>query len=244
MSIKIEKLTVSVWEKEILKGINIEFIKWKNYLILWKNWSGKSTLVNYLMWNPIYTKIDWNIDIDNENLLNMSPDQRSKKGIFLSFQNIPEIEGVNLWEFLRIIYNLHLKNKNLTNNDISPFIFKRLIKKYLEELNISDDFLNRDLNVWFSWWEKRKIEILQMKLIEPDYIFLDEFDSWLDVNAFRDVSLLLKGVNNDNNSIIVITHHFDIMDFLPFDEVIVIENWSIINRWGLDLVEKIKKEGF
>lgn len=239
MTISIKDLKVSVWEKEILKWIDIGFEKWKNYLILWENWSGKSTLVNFIMWAPFYNYLSGEIKIWEENLLNMSPDERSKKWIFLSFQNIPEIEWVKLWEFLRIIYNIHLKNKNENNPSISPFIFKRHIKKYLEELNIKEDFLDRELNVWFSWWEKRKIELLQMKLIEPKYIFLDEIDSWLDINAFKLVWELLKSIDSPDNSIIMISHQLKILDYLNFDEVYIMEDWKIIERWWIDLIKKI-----
>jgi Fe-S cluster assembly ATP-binding protein len=242
--LKIRDLKVKAWNKEILKWVNLDFDLWKNYLILWKNGSGKSSLVNFLMWNPNYelnvgtTQLDW------KNLLKMTPDERSKVWLFLSFQNVPEIEGINLWEYLRIIYNIHLKNKNPDAKDISPFIFKRFVWKYLQELDIKEEFLTRDLNFSFSWWEKRKIELLQAKLIEPSYIILDEIDSWLDLDAFKVVAKILQTMSTPNNSLIIITHQFRILEYIDVDKVYVMKDGKITEEWGKELIEKIGKKGF
>jgi Fe-S cluster assembly ATP-binding protein len=114
----------------------------------------------------------------------------------------------------------------------------------LEELNIPENFLERDLNVWFSWWEKRKIEILQMKLIEPKYIILDEIDSWLDVDAFKIIVKTIKEMSNENNTFIIITHQFKILDYLEFDKVFVMKDWKIVEEGGKELIKKIWKKGF
>ena len=242
--IKIKNLKVKVTstDKEILKWISLEFEIWKNYCLLWKNWSWKSTLSNFLMWHPNYEYLDWKVDLDWTNLLNLSPDQRSNKWLFLSFQNIPEIKWIKLIQYLRTIYNISLKNK--WDLEISPFIFKRFIKKYLIELNIDEKFLNRDLNVWFSWWEKRKIEILQMKLIWPKYIIFDEIDSWLDLDSFKIIAEILKNFSTKYNSFIIITHYFNIFKYIDIDKVYVIKEWIIIKEWWIDLIDKIKKKGF
>lgn len=242
--IKIENLKIWVEEKEILKWVDLEFEKWKNYCLLGKNWSWKSSLSAFLMWHPKYEYISWKVEIDGENLLEMSPDERSKAGIFLSFQNVPEIKWIKLSEYLRTIYNISLKNENPENPDISPFIFKKFIKKYLEELKIEEEFLDRDLNVGFSGWEKRKIEILQMKLIWPKYIILDEIDSGLDLDAFKAVCELLKNLNNSENTFIIITHYFKILEYLDIDKVYVMKWWNIYKEGGEELVEFIKENGY
>jgi Fe-S cluster assembly ATP-binding protein len=254
--INIEKLKVWVEKKEILKGIDMQIELWKNYCLLWKNWSGKSTLASFLMWHPKYNYISWKIEITDSkkneklNLLNLTPEERSKLWIFLSFQNVPEIKWIKLSEFLRTIYNLHKKNdvesslENVKYNWLSPFIFKRFIKKYLDELHIEESFLDRDLNYWFSWWEKRKIEILQMKLIWPKYIILDEIDSWLDLNAFKKVAELLKSINSKYNSLIIITHYFNILDYVQIDKVFVLKDWVVVDNWWNELIEKIKKDWY
>ena len=145
---------------------------------------------------------------------------------------------------MRTIYNIHLKNKNPEQKDISPFIFNRFVKKYLEELHIDEKFLERDLNVWFSGWEKRKIEILQMKLIWPSYIILDEIDSGLDLDAFKSVCKLLKNLDSENNTFIIITHYFKILDYLEIDKVYVMKNGEIFKKWWKELVEYIKENWY
>lgn len=256
--LKIKNLKVAVWKKEILKWVNLNFELWRNYLIIWKNWSWKSTLANFIAWNPNYELSRWMVileemeniwdknkkSVSRTNLLNLNSQERSKAGIFLSFQNIPEIEWIKLSEYLRIIYNIHLKNKNPEAKDISPFIFRKHVKKFLDELDISEKFLDRDLNVGFSWWEKRKVELLQVKLIEPSYIILDEIDSWLDPEAFQITANLLKKMSNENNTFIIITHQYKILDYLDVDEIFVMENGKIVDSWGKELIEKIRQKSF
>lgn len=242
--IQIKNLKASAKEKDILKWITLDFEIWKNYCLLGKNWSGKSTLSSILMWSPKYTVSSWNILIDSEDLLGLSPEERSSKWLFLSFQNVPEIAGIKMSEYLRTIYNIHLKNTNPEVKELSPFIFKRFIKKFLEELHIDEKFLDRDLNVGFSGWEKRKIEILQMKLIWPKYIILDEIDSWLDLDAFKKVAELLKSINSENNSLIIITHYFTILDYIDIDEVYIIKEWLVDKKWWKELIEEIKKDWY
>ncbi|MDC0506226.1 Fe-S cluster assembly ATPase SufC [Candidatus Gracilibacteria bacterium] len=242
--IQIQDLYVSAKEKEILKGVSFNFELGKNYCLLGKNGSGKSTLSSVLMGSPKYSVVSGEISIDGSNLLDMSPEQRAGQGIFLSFQNVPEITGIKLSEYLRTIYNISLKNNDSEAKEISPFIFKRFIKKHLEELQIDESFMSRELNVGFSGGEKRKIEILQMKLIGPKYIILDEIDSGLDLDAFRKVCELLRSINSDNNSLIIITHYFKILEYIDVDRVIVLENGNIQREGGGELIEEIKANGF
>ncbi len=242
--IKIENLKAQVESKKILKWVSLDFEIGKNYCLLWRNGSGKSTLSSILMWNPKYEITEWTIKIGKKNLLNLSPSERSKEGLFLSFQNVPEIAWIKLSEFLRTIYNIHLKNTKPEVKELSPFIFKRFVKKYLEELSIDESFLNRDLNVWFSGGEKRKIEILQMKLINPRYIILDEIDSGLDLDAFRDVVRLLEWLNDETNTLIVITHYFKILDYIDMDKIYIMQDWRIIKEGWKELVEVIKNNGY
>jgi len=240
--IQIKSLKASAWGKEILKWIDINFEIWKNYLLLWKNWSWKSTLSSVLMWSPEYKVDKWEIKINSTNLLELPPEERSKAGLFLSFQNVPEIPWIKISEYLRTIYNIHISNSEI--KELSPFIFKRFIKKYLLELDIDEKFLDRDLNVGFSWWEKRKIEILQMKLIGPKYIILDEIDSWLDQDAFKKVAELLQSINTIENSIIIITHYFNIVDYINIDEVYVMKDWLIDRKWWPKLLKEIRENGY
>ena len=255
--IQIKNLKVWVGDKEILKWVSLNFEIWKNYCLLWKNGSWKSTLSSFLMGHPKYEYISWEVKIKSPhsvspkgreeateyvNLLDLNPEERSKSGLFLSFQNVPEIKGIKLSEYLRTIYNINLKNTDI--KEISPFIFKRFIKKYLSELHIDESFLDRELNVWFSWGEKRKIEILQMKLIWPKYIILDEIDSGLDLDAFRTIADMLKQLSNENNTLIIITHYFKILEYVDVDKVYVMKDGLIVREWGDELVEEVKEKGF
>ena len=238
MMFEINDLSVSVEEKKILKNINLKFELWKNYCILGKNWSGKSTLALTIMWHPNYKVDTWSVNIEGLDVLEMSPDKRAKLWIFLAFQQTPEIEGVKLFEFLRNIYNTH------TWENTTFLKFKDIIIPLIQEVWLDKEFLRRDLNVGFSWWEKRKIEILQIKLLKPKYIFLDEIDSWLDVDAFKSITKMIGELNNQENCFVFITHHFEIIQNIDIDEVIILNNWEIKNRWDKKLIEKIKKEWF
>ncbi len=196
------------------------------------------------MGHPKYEVTAGEIMIDSENLLEMEPNERSNAGIFLSFQNIPEIKGLKLSEYLRTIFTIAEKQRNQAFKDISPFLFKRFIKSYLEELHIDEVFLDRDLNVGFSGGEKRKIEILQMKLIGPKYIILDEIDSGLDLDAFKTVATMLQSLSSPENSIIIITHYFTILEYIPVDMVYVLRDGKVLKEGGKELASEIQEKGF
>lgn len=242
--IEIKNLHTAVEQKEILKWVSLEFQLWKNYCLLGKNGSGKSTLSSFLMWHPKYKHVWWDVFIDGKNLLEMDPEERSAAGLFLSFQHVPEIKGIKLSEYLRTIYNISLKQKNPEVAELSPFLFKRFIKKYLDQLHIDENFLQRDLNVGFSGWEKRKIEILQMKLIGPKYIILDEIDSGLDLDAFRAVAELLKDLSNENNTLVIITHYFKILEYIDVDTVYVMKDGEVKATGDRKLAKQISESGF
>ena len=236
--LKLENLSVQIKGKEILKNISFDFELWKNYCILGKNWSWKSSLAMSIAWNPKYEIVTWDIKLDSTSLKSLTADERSKLWIFLTFQNVPEIPWVKLFEFLKNIYDIRQEKP-------TTFIsFKKIIEPLMEELWIDKDFLRRDLNVGFSWWEKRKIEVLQIKLLKPQVIILDEIDSWLDVNAVKLVSELLKETNSENNTFIIITHLFEMLEWLPIEKVLIIDKWEIKEIGDNKLMEKIKKEGF
>ena len=236
--LKITNLSAQVENKEILHSISFDFQSGKNYCILGKNGSGKSSLAMLITGNPKYEITDGTIELDGQVLNEMSPDERARAGIFLTFQNIPEIPGVKLFEFLKSIYDAKAETP-------STFLsFKKIIEPLMQELEIPKDLLWRDLNVGFSWGEKRKIEVLQIKLLNPKYIILDEIDSGLDVNAVRQVAELLETTNTPDNSFIIITHLFEMLQNLPLEQVLVLEKGVIKQVWGRELIEKVRKDGF
>jgi Fe-S cluster assembly ATP-binding protein len=242
--IEIKDLVVGVENKDILQGISMKFELGKNYCLLGKNWSGKSTLSSFLMGHPKYKHVSGTVSIEDKNLIELSPEKRSEMWLFLSFQNVPEIKGIKLSEYLRTIYNIHLKQSKSDVKDLSPFLFKRFITKHINHLHIDAAFLDRDLNVWFSWGEKRKIEILQMNLIWPKYIILDEIDSGLDLDAFRAIAELLQVLSSEKNTLIIITHYFKILEYVDVDKVYVLKGGKVVKEGGAELAKEVSQSGF
>lgn len=179
------------------------------------------------MGHPKYQIQEGTMTLDSEDLMAMTPDERSHKGLFLSLQNIPEVRGVRLGEYLRTIHNRRLPT---LAKALSPFLCRRYLTTLTKELGIPEAFLDRDLNVGFSGGEKRKIEILQMKLLNPRYIILDEIESGLDIDAFRTVAELLARVKTPENTLIIITHNFRMTEFVKPDEVIILKSGELIER--------------
>lgn len=236
--LKITDLSVKIAEKNVLDTVSLEVFPGRNVCLLGKNGSGKSSLALTVMGHPDYEITGGDIVLDGESILERWPDLRARAWIFLAFQSIPEIKWVKLFEFLRTIYNARFEKKE-------TFVsFKKIILPYLEELHIDKEFLRRDINVGFSGGERRKIEILQLKLLQPTYVFLDEVDSGLDVDAFRSVAQLLREVANDQTSFVIITHYFTILDYLPVDTVVVLQEGKIIEQGGQEVVERVKQQGF
>ncbi len=236
--LKIKGLSINIEEKKLLDNISLDFEIWKNYCILGKNGSWKSSLAMTIMGNPKYT-ITWgDIVLENTSIKDLTPNERAQAWIFLAFQHIPEIPGLKLFEFLRTIYNTK------TEQSLSFLQFKKIIEPLFQELHLDKEFLRRDLNVGFSGGERRKLEILQIKLLQPKYIILDEIDSWLDVDAFKTVAKMIAEQNQSGNTFIIITHIFTILDYVPVDRVIVLENGKIIQEGWLQLTKEIKEHGF
>lgn len=234
----IANISVDIAEKKVLRDLSLEIEPGKNVCLLGKNWSGKSSLALTIMGHPDYEVTQGDILLDGESILERWPDERARAGIFLAFQAIPEIKWVKLFEFLRTIYNARFEKKE-------TFVsFKKIILPYLDELHIDKEFLRREVNVWFSGGERRKIEILQLKLLQPTYVFLDEVDSGLDVDAFRAVAQLLREVANEQTSFVIITHYFTILEYLPVDMVAVLQDGKIVETGGKEIVTRVQQEGF
>lgn len=236
--LNIKNLYVNAENKEILKGLNLKINKGETHVIMGPNGAGKSTLANIILNNPIYTIKSGEIDFEGENINELKTDERAKKGIFMSFQNPEEVPGISVMNFLKAAKNAKEKE------NVKIFAFKKEIEENMKKLNIDTSYASRDLNVGFSGGEKKKNEILQMLMLKPKLVILDETDSGLDVDAIKIVS---KGINmykNENNSVLIITHSTKILKDLKVDYVHILIDGKIIKTGNSSLANEIEKEGY
>ncbi len=236
--LRICNLKSRVEEEEILKGIDLEVDKGEIHVIMGPNGSGKSTLANVLMGHPEYEITDGEVDFEGENINDLAVDKRAKKGIFLSFQYPQEIPGVTVENFLRTAKTA------VSGENQSIFDFKFLLEEKMKMLDIDESYSDRYLNKGFSGGEKKKNEILQMAVLEPKLAILDETDSGLDVDATKTVSEGIKKLASDDNAIIIITHHNQILDYVKPDYVHVLVEGKIVESGDMSLAREIEKNGY
>ncbi len=236
--LEIKDLHVKVEGKEILKGINLKFEKGKIYALMGPNGSGKSTLANVIMGNPKYKITKGKILFNNEDITNINPAQRAKKGIFLSFQNPSEIEGVAISNFLRMALN------SSKNQKISVPDFHKLLKEKLKLLKMPENMSERYLNYGFSGGEKKKSEILQLALLNPKIAILDETDSGLDIDALKTIASEINMLMNKDKTIILITHYKRILEYLKPDKLFVMINGKIAIEGKDKLINQLEKKGY
>ena len=239
--LKISKLKASTGGKDILKGLNLEIKAGEVHAIMGPNGSGKSTLANVLSGKPGYS-VSGEINFEGKKLNNVPIEERAQNGIFLAFQYPLEIPGVNTSNFLRTAINSIRKSKGEKELDALSFI--KLIKEKASELKIDEKFLSRQLNVGFSGGEKKKNEILQMKLLEPKLSVLDETDSGLDIDALRIVADGVNSYKNQNNSFLIITHYQRLLDYIKPDFIHVLSNGKIIKTGRSELGQQLEKTGY
>ena len=236
--LEIKDLHVNAGEKEILKGLNLNIKKGEVHVIMGPNGAGKSTLANVILNNPQYTKISGSVEFEGENINDLSTDQISKKGIFMSFQLPEEIPGITVTNFLK-----YAKNK-ITGQPVKIFKFKEEVKKHMEELQMKPEYSERSLNVGFSGGEKKKNEILQMLVLNPKLAILDETDSGLDVDAIKTVSKGVEMFKNDENAVLIITHNTKILHNLTPDFVHILVDGKIVKTGNADLAKEIEENGY
>lgn len=241
--LEIKNLNVEVEGKEILQGVTLSLVPEKILALMGPNGSGKSTLVQALAGHPKYKITAGKIILDGKEITNSKPEERAKAGLFLSFQSPPIISGISVSKFLRTAVNSQREYRG--EKPYSIIEFHALLKETVAKLGLPQDFIKRDLNKGFSGGERKKMEILQMFLLQPKYVLLDETDSGLDVDAIKIVG---EGINlarqRTEMSLMVITHYHKFLQFLLPDTVAVLSKGSIIASGQAKLAEKIEKEGF
>lgn len=236
--LKIENLSAGTEDKEILKNINFEINPGEVHVIMGPNGSGKTTLSNTIMGNPRYIISSGKIFFEGEDITELSTDKRAKAGIFMSFQTPMEVNGISTENFIRTA----LQQK--TDENISFIKFRKQLHEEMEKLSMDKSYGDRYLNVGFSGGEKKKNEILQLLMLNPRLAILDETDSGLDVDATRIVAEGINRYHNDENAVIIITHHRELIRKIEPDKVHVIVDGSIALEGGEEIVDRIESEGF
>lgn len=236
--LQIKDLHVNIEGKEILKGVKLDIGKGEIHALMGPNGSGKSTLSLALMGHPKYDVVKGKVFFYGNDLLKMTPDERAKAGIFLSFQYPSEISGVGLTSFLKAAYNETHKKKK-TAVEFMQFLYRKM-----DLLKMDREFAKRQLNVGFSGGEKKRCEILQMAILEPKLAILDETDSGLDVDSLRIVAEGIKKQLNQNMSVLIITHYQRILHYIKPDRVHVMHDGKIIASGDYKMAEDIEKEGY
>ena len=255
--LNISNLQVKIDQKEILKGVDFNISSGEVHVVMGPNGSGKSTLAYTLAGHPNYEVTGGEVKLDKKNLLEMSPDKRAQAGLFLAFQYPTEIPGVKVQNFLRQAYNARFeKQKGKVNREAregalgckqfdSVLAFRKHLEKLAEELQVNPELLKRGLNEGFSGGEKKRLEILQMAVLEPKFAVLDEVDSGLDIDAIKAVAAGIKqNVQKYKTGILLITHYQRILDYIEPDFVHVMVKGKVVESGDKTLVKKLEADGY
>ncbi|MBS29923.1 MAG: Fe-S cluster assembly ATPase SufC [Candidatus Marinimicrobia bacterium] len=240
--LKINKLNVGVEDKTILNDINLNINKGELHVIMGRNGTGKSTLSNIIAGKEGYNIGGGKLLFKNKDLLDMSIEDRALEGIFMSFQYPVSIPGLNTMHFLRTSVNSIRKHQNKKEYTSGEFI--KLFKEKLKVVGLDESFARRSVNDGFSGGEKKRFEILQMLLIEPKLIILDETDSGLDIDALKIVANGINNFKSSQNGFLLITHYYRIIEYLNPDFVHVLLDGKIVKSGDKNLALKLEKEGY
>lgn len=240
----IRNLHVSIDNKEILKGLDLTVRQGEVHAIMGPNGTGKSTLAYALMGHPSYEVAEGEVIYNGHNILELEPDERSRLGIFLAFQYPVAIPGVTLANFLRTAINARRKANNPADKGVPIPEFRKTMKERMERLKMDPSFAGRYLNDGFSGGEKKRAEILQMAMLQPEIAVLDETDSGLDIDALRIVSDGVNALRGPNLGVMVITHYQRILNYINPDYVHVMLGGRIVESGGADLALHLEEHGY
>jgi Fe-S cluster assembly ATP-binding protein len=240
--LEIRNLHTTVDGNEILKGIDLTVKKGEIHAIMGPNGSGKSTLAKVLAGHPQYEVTSGEVIYEGRNLLELSPDERAREGIFMAFQYPIEVPGVSNAQFLRLAYNE--KRKHLGEEELDPLEFKDFLKERAKVVEMDASFMSRSVNEGFSGGEKKRNEILQMAVLQPKLAVLDETDSGLDIDALRVVAGGVNQLRTSENAIIVVTHYQRLLNYIVPDYVHVLTHGRIALEGGKELALELEEKGY
>src|SRR5213075_37927 len=240
--LEVKDLRVGVEDREILHGLSLTGNKGEVHAIMGPNGSGKSTLSHVIAGKPGYEVTGGEILFEGEDLLEMAPDERAARGVFLAFQYPVEIPGVATMNFLRTALNAQRKARG--ESEFSTPDFLKKVREVAKSLNIPQEMLRRGVNVGFSGGEKKRNEILQMALLEPRLCVLDETDSGLDIDALKVVAEGVNGLRSPDRSFVVITHYQRLLDYIVPDVVHVLSRGRIVRTGGKELAHELEARGY
>jgi Fe-S cluster assembly ATP-binding protein len=240
--LKIKNLHAQVEDKDILKGIDLEIKAGEIHAIMGPNGSGKSTLASVITGKEEYEMTEGNILFENEDLDEVSPEERAHKGIFMSFQYPIEIPGITTTNFIKTAINETRKAKG--ENDMPAKDMLKMLREKCDLLDIDQKFLSRYINDGFSGGEKKRNEIFQMAMLEPKLAILDETDSGLDIDALKIVANGVNKLKNEDNAVMVITHYQRLLDYIVPDYVHVLFDGKIVKSGGKELAFELEKKGY
>jgi Fe-S cluster assembly ATP-binding protein len=238
MTLEIQNLHVRTEDREILHGVDLTVKKGETHALMGPNGSGKSTLANTLMGNPVYEVTEGRVLLNGEDLTEADPDERAKAGLFMAFQYPATIPGVSVANFLRMAVNARREEP------IKVKEFGSILKENMDLLRISRDFTSRYLNEGFSGGEKKRAEILQLAMLQPDYAVLDETDSGLDIDALRIVADGVNAMRGDERGFLIITHYTRILSYVRPDFVHIMLDGRIVQEGGPELADELEEKGY
>jgi Fe-S cluster assembly ATP-binding protein len=243
MTLEIQNLHVRTEDREILHGVDLTVKRGETHALMGPNGSGKSTLANTLMGNPSYEVTEGRILLDGEDITEADPDERARAGLFMAFQYPVAIPGVTVAKYLRMVMNAHREAHG--EDAVSLKDFRKTVEAAMELMHVPRDFSNRYLNDGFSGGEKKRMEILQLALLNPRLAVLDETDSGLDIDALNTVAHGVNEVARDSDTgVLIITHYQRILHLVQPDFVHVMFDGRIVKEGGRELVEQLEKRGY